>query len=268
VHWFCTTRRKKRAKTRSAVADLSDADFADHFSGHASEYAAYRPQYPAALYQFLVDNCQQHQLAWDCATGNGQAALSLAGHFGRVVATDASTEQIAAAVPHPKIDYSVVRAESTGIAAASIDLVTVAQALHWFDIDDFFAEVARVVKPGGLLAAWSYEKSSAAEDIDPVLDAILDEVEDYWPPERDIVMNRYRDISFPWPEVDVPPISMVENWTVEQMLGYFRTWSASRRYQQDRGQDPVALYEVALRQAWGDRCRMVSWPLTIRVARR
>jgi SAM-dependent methyltransferase len=247
---------------------ISGRNFPDHFSGHASDYAAYRPQYPEALYRFLSDNCQQHQLAWDCATGNGQAALSLAGYFEHVVATDASAEQIVAAAAHPKLSYFVAPAESSGIAAASVDLVTVAQALHWFDTEAFFAEVTRTVKPGGLLAAWSYEKSSVDADIDPILDAIFDEVEDYWPPERDIVMNRYRDIEFPWPEVEVPPISMIEDWTVEQMLGYCRTWSAAKRYHVDRGVDPVAAHESELRHAWGEARSAVSWPLAIRVVRR
>jgi SAM-dependent methyltransferase len=246
----------------------SGHNFPDHFSGHASDYAEYRPQYPEALYRFLTDNCQQHELAWDCATGNGQAALSLAGYFEHVVATDASAEQIVAAEAHLNISYFVAPAENSGIAAAFVDLVTVAQALHWFDTEAFFAEVTRIVKPGGLLAAWSYEKSSVDADIDPILDAIFDEVEDYWPPERDIVMNRYRDIEFSWPEIEVPPISMIEDWKVEQMLGYCRTWSAARRYYVDRGVDPVAAHESELRNAWGEARRAVSWPLTIRVVRR
>lgn len=267
MHWFFTTRRKKRARTHSVIAELNVPQFPDHFSGHAAEYATYRPRYPETLYQFLSDNCEHHQLAWDCATGSGQAAMSLAAYFERVVATDASTEQVASASAHPNIHYSVAPAEDSGISEASVDLVTVAQALHWFDIDEFFAEVTRVVKPGGLLAAWSYERASVDANIDPILDAIFDEVEDYWPPERAIVMNRYRDITFPWSELSVPPISMVENRTVEQVLGYFRTWSASKRYQEDRGADPVTLHESELRSAWGSANRAVSWPLTIRVCR-
>jgi len=242
--------------------------FPDHFSGHASEYATHRPYYPEALYRFLVDNCPQHDLAWDCATGNGQAAKSLAEHFERVIATDASAEQIEAAPARPDIEFRVAPAENSGIAATSVDLVTVAQALHWFDIPAFFDETTRVLKPGGLLAAWSYEKASVNAIIDPILDTIFDDVEDYWPPERDIVMNRYRDITFPWPEVEVPPISMTESWVVDQMLGYCRTWSASKRYQLDRGVDHVANHEPDLRQAWGEGSRVVNWPLTIRAARR
>lgn len=221
-----------------------------------------------ALYQFLADNCQRHQLAWDCATGNGQAALSLAGHFQAVIATDASEQQIASAEPHPQINYAVAAAESSGLDDSSVDLVTVAQALHWFDIEAFFAEAARVLRRGGLLSAWSYEVATVNDVVDPVFAAIMDEVEPFWPPQRTIVMNRYRDIEFPWDEVEVAPIAMQESWTVEQMLGYFRTWSATKRYQKEHGLDPIALHEETLRSAWGDVARTVSWPLTIKVARR
>ena len=123
------------------------------------------------------------------------------------------------------------------------------------------------MKPGGLLAAWSYEDSSVNDEVDFVYAAIFDEVEDYWPPQREIVMNSYRDIVFPWPELKVPAIAMTENWTVEQMLGYLRTWSATKRYQKDRGNDPIARHENALRSAWGDEARIVRWPLNFKVAR-
>ena len=267
MRWSCTTRRKKRAETHSAFAELSAPDFPDHFSGHASEYATFRPQYPEALYEFLADHCQQNDAAWDCATGNGQAALSLARHFKKIFATDASTEQIASAEPNQQISYSIAPAESSGIEDASVDLVTIAQALHWFDIDAFFAEVTRVLKQGGLLAAWSYEASSVSDEVDLVFAAIFDEVEDYWPPQREIVMNNYRDIVFPWPELEVPAVAMTESWVVEQMLGYLRTWSATRRYQNHRGNDPIARHEKALRRAWGSGARIVSWPLNFKVAR-
>jgi SAM-dependent methyltransferase len=247
---------------------ISNRSFSDHFSGHASEYAAHRPRYPEALYQFLADQCQDHCLAWDCATGNGQAALSLTEYFDRVIASDASAKQVAAATAHPKIFYTVAPAESSGIEEASIDLLTIAQALHWFDLDAFFAEANRVVKPGGLLAAWTYADSRVNSEVDSVIDSVIEEVEDYWPPERDIVMNLYRDIIFPWTEIEVPAVRMQENWTVDQLLGYFRTWSASKRYQKDRGADPVSLHESALRHAWGDSKRTVTWPLTLKVIRR
>ena len=271
--WSCTTKRKKKVKTRSVSFRssgtlISNSSFSDHFSGHASEYAAHRPHYPEALYRFLAEQCQDHKLAWDCATGNGQAALSLTEYFDRVIATDASAEQVAAATAHPKLSYAVASAQSSGLEKASIDLLTIAQALHWFDLGAFFKEANRVVKPGGLLAAWTYGDSSVNGEVDAVIADVLNAVERYWPPERDIVMNDYRDITFPWTEIEVPPIRMQENWTVDQMLGYFRTWSASKRYQQDCGADPVSLHESAMRHAWGTATRTVTWPLTVKVVRR
>jgi ubiquinone/menaquinone biosynthesis C-methylase UbiE len=251
---------------------LSPADFPrhfpDHFSGHANDYAEYRPQYPDQLYGFLADNCVGRGLAWDCATGNGQAALSLVRHFDRVIATDASGTQIAAAKPHPDIRYAVATAEHSGLDAASIDLVTVAQALHWFDTDAFFAEATRVLKPGGIMAAWSYEKCSVDADIDPVIEQIFAEVENYWPAEREIVVNRYSDIHYPWPLIEVPHYAMSADWDVEQVLGYFRTWSANKRYQQEHGLDPVCRHETDLRNAWGSARRTISWPLMVKAGRR
>jgi ubiquinone/menaquinone biosynthesis C-methylase UbiE len=238
--------------------------FPDYFSGHASDYAEYRPQSPGQLYRFLADNCVERRLAWDCATGNGQAAVSLIRFFDRVVATDASGTQIAAARPHPEIRYAVAAAEDSGLAEASVDLVTVAQALHWFNIDAFLAEATRVLKPGGIVAAWSYEKCSVDADIDPIIERIFAEVENHWPAERRIVENRYSDIDYPWTLLEVPQYSMSEHWRVEQALGYFRTWSASKRYQQKNGRDPISRHEMALRKAWGNAGRAISWPLTVK----
>jgi len=242
--------------------------FPDHFSGHASDYAEYRPRYPAQLYGFLADNCVENRLAWDCATGNGQAAMSLIRHFDQVIATDASGTQIAAAKPHPDIRYAVAMAEQSGLADASVDLVTVAQALHWFNKDAFLAEATRVLKPGGILAAWSYEKCRVDSNVDPVIEQIFAEVENYWPAERRIVENRYRDVNYSWPSIEVPQYSMSEDWHVQQALGYFRTWSASKHYQQEHGRDPVSRHEAALRNAWGDARRAIGWPLTIKAGRR
>jgi len=252
-------------------ADFPDqfpGQFPDHFSGHAGDYATYRPHYPDQLFRFLADNSSERRLAWDCATGNGQAALSLTRHFDRVIATDASDTQIAAAIAHPNIHYCVAAAERSGLDDASVDLVTVAQALHWFNTEAFLAETTRVLKPGGILAAWSYEKCSVNADVDPVFEQLLAEVENHWPAERSIVANRYRDINYPWPLIEVPQFSMSEDWHVDQALGYFRTWSASKRYQLEHKRDPVSRHEAALRHAWGDARRPISWPLTVKAGRR
>lgn len=226
----------------------------------------FRPRYPSELFPFLASLCNCHEVALDCATGSGQAAVALTEYFERVLATDASPQQIAAAQKHRNIQYWVRPAEESGLNDASVDLVTVAQALHWFDIDAFLAEAGRVLKPGGVLAVWTYDDCKVSPEIDGILDRILSDIEEYWPPEREIVFNRYRDIALPWAEAKVPGMDMTELWTVELQLGYMRTWSATSRYLKDRGEDPVARHEVDLRRVWGEKGRLVNWPLTIRAS--
>lgn len=242
-------------------------NFHDHFSGHAASYATCRPTYPDELFHILAESCVQHRLAWDCATGNGQAAAAVARHFARVIATDASAEQIKAATPQRGVEFRVGRAEESGIEDRSVDLITVAQALHWFDIDRFFAEAERVLAPGGVLAVWSYERCSVNAECDRVIERIFAEVEEYWPPERSIVEGGYKDVDMPFTALSLPPISMNMQWTVTDALGYFRTWSASRRYLAERGRDPFAGLEESLRIAWGSGRRSMRWPLTCRAGR-
>ncbi len=241
--------------------------FKDHFSGHAESYAAYRPTYPDGLFRFLADCCGHTRHAWDCATGNGQTAIALVPWFDRLTATDASATQIAAARPHPGIEYRVARAEESGLPDDSVDLVTVSQALHWFDIDRFMAEVLRVLVPGGVLAAWSYELCT----VDPAIDAVIldfyKRIDGYWPPERRIVEERYGGIVFPMPAIPAPDFEMTAVWSADDMLGYLRTWSASQRFLKDRGLDPVDTLEEPLRAAWGDGERQVRWPLALKVGR-
>jgi SAM-dependent methyltransferase len=241
--------------------------FKDHFSGHADRYAAYRPTYPDALFDFLADCCHDRRHAWDCATGSGQTAIALTHYFARISATDASTAQVEAAKAHPKIDYRVATAEASGLAPASVDLITVSQALHWFDIDRFFDEAVRVLVPGGVLAAWSYGLCH----VDPACDAIVlglyQDLDAYWPPERQLVEDGYRHITLPMPAIAAPGFEMSAAWRVDALLGYLRTWSACQRYWRDRGSDPVASIEDALRLAWGDGPRDVRWPLALKLGR-
>jgi SAM-dependent methyltransferase len=241
--------------------------FKDHFSGHADSYAAYRPTYPPALMQFLADCCQQRRVAWDCATGNGQTALALTCYFEHVIATDASAAQIEAARPHPKVAYRVASAESSSLDAHSLDLITVSQALHWFDIDRFFEEAMRVLVPGGVLSAWSYELCMVDPDIDAQILALYREIDEYWPPERRIVEARYRDIELPMPPIASPDFEMTAKWTVDSMLGYLRTWSASQRYLHEKGVDPVDSAEELLRAFWGPGTREVRWPIALKIGR-
>lgn len=209
-------------------------------------------------------------LAWDCATGNGQAASSLAPRFDRVVATDGSAEQIALAVPAKNIEYRVARAESSGLPDHSADLVTVAQALHWLDHDAFYKEVRRVSIFGGIIAAWSYGACHAGSDVEPLLREFEHEtVGPYWHPERKWVDEGYRTIPFPFEEVRVPSFELRKEWTLTQVGEYLRSWSAVAKYVRERGKDPVAPLLERLASRWGsvERTRVMTWPLGIRVGR-
>lgn len=247
-------------------------NFKDHFSRLAAQYAEFRPRYPGALYDFLAKASPAQKRAWDCACGSGQATLDLAERFESVIGTDASAQQIAAAPAHPRVTYGVARAEESGLESNSVDLVTVAQSLHWFDRPLFYAEAERVLRPSGLLAVWTYAMPRLNEaPIDKLLQTYYwDTVGEYWPPERRHVENGYRSINFPFAEITSPSLSMRESWTQAQFVGYLRSWSATGRYVDARGEDPVAALEVVLGPAWGEstRARTVSWPLSLRVGRR
>lgn len=245
--------------------------FKDHFSGHAGDYANFRPTYPAALFQWLSDHSPDTKLAWDCATGNGQAARALAGHFDRVIATDASREQVEQAVEHPRIRFRVEPAEHSSLEPGSVDLVTVAQAYHWFDHDAFHDEVRRVLKPGGLLAAWTYTLAIISPAVDELVFELYEKVlGDYWPPERAYIDRNYQDFILPWNDIQPPGFSMTAHWSVEGLIGYLGTWSALRRYISDTGRNPMEKFGPALTDAWGpaDRTRQVKWPLVVRACRR
>ncbi len=244
------------------------ARFKDHFSAHSGSYAEFRPLYPDALFEFLADACYSRDLAWDCGTGNGQAARSLAPHFAKIVATDASERQISNARPHSQIVFRAAAAEDSALDGASVDLITVAQALHWFDINRFFDEACRVLKPGGVLAAWCYERCVVEPTCNEVIEKIFTEIEPHWPPERDMVEDRYRSITLPVAELQTEGFAMHATWAATDMLGYMRTWSASQRYLQANGIDPVAEFEDELNTRWGSGRREVLWPITLKAGRK
>lgn len=211
---------------------------------------------------------REHRVALDCGTGNGQAARGLATHFDRVIGTDPSEEQISRATPHARIEYVVARAEFCCLSTGSVDLVTAAQALHWFDPPAFFAEATRVLTTEGAIAIWGYG--------DPILDsAPLQQtlhrfnrgtLEPYWFPERQLLLDGYRTIPFPFDEVPLPALEMTMSWTLAELAGYLRTWSSTARYAAEHGFDPVTDVEKALSRDWGapDTARVVRWPLRIR----
>lgn len=246
------------------------ANFEDHFSKGAGYYARYRPQYPGELFVYLASISPGRRLAWDCGTGNGQAALELAKHFERVVATDASADQIAQAFPHERVDYRVERAEDVSLEGGSVDLVTVAIAVHWFDLEPFYQAVRRVARPGGILAVWLYHLPV----IDPAIDPILahyynDVVAGFWPERFHYMADRYQTLPFPFEELNPPAFQMQADWDLTQITGFLNSWSATQRYQQARHQHPVGVIWQELSAAWGkpDLHRSIHWPVYMRVGR-
>jgi ubiquinone/menaquinone biosynthesis C-methylase UbiE len=249
------------------------AGFHDHFSKVAKRYADFRPHYPPALFDFLATLVPRNSLVWDCAAGSGQATVDLAARFDRIIATDGSADQIGSAPRLPGVEYRVALAEQSGLPDASIDLITVAQALHWFNHELFFKEVNRVLKPGGALAVWVYATCSVEGD---QVNAIAQDyysniVGPYWPPERRMTEDGYRTIVIPLPEMTgLPSFRMEARWTMDQMLGYFSTWSATNRFMKEKGRNPLEPLRETLAKVWGDpdNPRSIIWPLYVRIARK
>lgn len=245
--------------------------FKDHFSGLAAGYRCYRPRYPASLFDYLATLTPRRGLVWDCATGSGQAARALASRFELVCATDASASQLARAIAHPRIVYRLAPADSVPLADESVDLVTVGQALHWFDVARFFDEVRRVLRQGGIIGVWSYGVVRVAPEIDALVDHLYRFVlGNWWPPERRLIDAGREGLDVPFREVDVPPFRMIERWTRDEFVGYLRTWSAVARYRAATGQDPLAPVASELARTWPDGLerRAVTWPFHLRVAAR
>jgi SAM-dependent methyltransferase len=244
--------------------------FKDHFSRQAADYAKFRPGYPQELFDYLGNIAPSRQLAWDCGTGNGQAAVGLASVFDRVIATDASEKQISNAQPYGRVEYRVAPAEDSGIDSGTVDLVMVAQALHWFDLSRFYADAQRVLKPEGVLAASAYNLLHIGPAIDEVVNRYYYEVVGaYWPLERKLV-EQFDDLPFPFQEIDSPKFEMTASWNLDHLVGYLRTWSSTQRFIAAKGSDPLKQIMDELGAAWGtpEQTRNVVWPLTLRVGRK
>jgi SAM-dependent methyltransferase len=227
--------------------------FIDLFSEKSDLYAAARPQYPDSLYKFLASCTRSEERAWDCGAGNGQSAVKLAEYFSEVYATDASEQQIANAIQKNGVFYSVQPAEHTTFANDYFDIVTVAQALHWFDLDRFWLEVQRVLKRDGIFAAWGYDWFSISPEIDDVVQKnILEIIAPYWSPRAQLVWNGYRDVKLPFPSISVPPIMMEISWNLLELLNYLHTWSATRQCMEQQGTGFFEILGQQLLQVWGE----------------
>jgi len=244
--------------------------FKDHFSQQAVDYARYRPDYPAALFEYLASLAPSRKIAWDCGAGNGQAALGLAPYFDLVIATDPSEQQIRQATPHEKIKYVVAPAEQTDILPQTVDLIAVAQALHWFDFARFHAEVRRVAQPRAIIAVWMYNLLYTEPAVTKIINEYyFDIVGPYWPPERTHIESEYRTIPFPFAEIHAPAFKLERHWTLAELLGYLNTWSATQRYLAQHGAHPLEKIADKLTAAWGDgeTAKRLEWPLLLRVGK-
>jgi SAM-dependent methyltransferase len=242
--------------------------FKDHFSQTASAYAAQRPRYPLELARYLAELAPARRRAWDAGCGSGQMSLLLAEHFARVVATDASAEQLAHATQDTRVVYVRARAEQSGVASRSTELAVSAQAAHWFDLPAYFTEIRRVVRRGGIIALAGYGNMAVMPRIDAVVSHFYyDVVGPFWPPERQMVEDAYRSIEFPFRETQAPEFQMMADWNLEQVLGYIGTWSAVWRIRKERGPEPFAEFRTRMAEAWGTPAtvRRIVWPLALRV---
>jgi len=245
----------------------------DRFSGHANLYAQYRIDYPTELYDFVLSFAAGRQKAWDCATGNGQVASVLSDFFAAVDATDISETQLLLAVKKTNIHYQISRAEQTPFADHTFDLITVAQAVHWFNVDAFHQEVRRVARPGGVIAEWGYGlvqlgQSKIGPDLDPImLDFYRNRIGPYWDPQRKFIDNAYATLPFPFADVQRAEFTAHRTWSLERFLNYLRTWSAVRQYIHENEEDPIIRLGEEFAAGWGDGEREVQFPIFLRVGR-
>lgn len=214
------------------------------FSVASNAYARSRPQCPRELFDWLACECPVRDRTWDCATGNGQAALGLASHFASVEATDISPQQVEHGFCATNIAYSVQPAEETTFQAASFDLVAVAQALHWFHLKRFWAEVQRTSKLGAFFCAWGYSWFECDRELEvSFLSRLGDILEPYWAAENHILWRGYRpqEVDFPFSHVEAPSFTIDVSWDIQEILDHVRTWSAYKR----ATADPEAVQSIA-----------------------
>ena len=245
-------------------------NFHDHFSAVAAQYAQARPEYPRALFDWIASEVSPRALAWEAGCGSGQASRDLATIFDRVHATDPSAAQITQAQAPANVVFAVEPGESCSLPDASVDAVCVAQALHWFDQPRFFAECDRVLKPGGTLIAWGYQDMVAPAGVDAALDPFRKDIEAYWPPERRLIDEAYAGFAWPFEHIDTPHLELTAEWTLPRMLGYFSSYSATKRFIDANGRDPVAAHAANIAAAWGAPAtvRTLRWPLFVHARRK
>ncbi|PWS27723.1 SAM-dependent methyltransferase [Pedobacter yonginense] len=241
----------------------------DNFSTQSEGYSIYRPTYPKELYDYLFSLVENKQRAWDCATGNGQVARVLAGEFDAVYASDMSENQLKNALKLPNITYKIEPAETTSAADASFDLITVAQAIHWFNFEQFYTEVKRTLKPNGLFAVIGYGLMQIDKKVDQSIYKLYEDIlGKYWDPERRYIEEGYKTIPFPFEEIIAPHFQIKTKWDFNQMVGYLNTWSSLQHYKKANDRNPLEYMLTELKMAWGDDAEKdVIFPILLRVGR-
>lgn len=245
-------------------------NFKDNFSRQSDIYLKYRPLYPDELYAYLATLTNEHELAWDCGTGNGQAAIGLAPFYDKVIATDPSEQQIGNAIPHEKVQYLVEKAEHVSMEPGTADIITAANALHWFDIDVFYKATVRVSKPNGLIAVWAYGNPCINTEIDRVVDSYHDDIlGTYWLPENRLVEDKYSTLPFPFAKIETPAFSCERSMNLDEFIGYLNTWSATQRFIVQNQFNPTEQVRKELLPVWGDPLqeKKLTWDLTLKVGR-
>jgi SAM-dependent methyltransferase len=249
---------------------MTNTNFKDHFSSGSAGYAAHRPTYPMALVDELASISPAPERALDCGCGTGQLSVLLAERFNEVIATDASAAQIANAQPHDGVKYRTALAEDSGLREMSVDLITVAQAAHWLDLEKFYAESRRVARPRAVIALITYGILNIEGPVDRLVQHFYyDTIHPFWPEERCHVEDGYRSLPFPFQEVALPKLAIEVMWRLEDLVGYINTWSAVKAAENILGSSPIACFTDQLRNDWGDptSLRRVTFPLSIRAGR-
>ncbi len=242
----------------------------DNFSQQAAAYAQYRPQYPQTLYQLLQRIIKHHRLAWDCGTGNGQVATQLAIFFDKVIATDASTPQLAVAQSLPNLEYRLATAENSGLPSHSVDLITVAQAIHWFNIEAFYREVYRVARDEAIVAIWGYGLLTVSPAIDEIIrELYTNTLGQYWDPARKHLDDAYQNIPFPFQIIPTPRFKMQLLWSLPELIGYLNTWSSVQKFITANNSNPVTLIEPTLQRMWDKHSilKPIAWDIYLKVGR-
>ena len=245
--------------------------FKDNFSKHAEIYLKFRPTYPPELYDFLSGLTSGHNLAWDCGTGNGQSAIKIADHYEQVYASDPSKEQIRNAIPHERIIYKVENAETPGsLEDNSVDLITVAQAVHWFDFGKFCHQVHRVLKTDGIISVWGYGIPTINKELDSIIKDFHDNVVgEFWLPENKLIEKEYSTIPFPFHEIQTPDFFIKKQVSLTDTLGHLRSWSATQKYIDHNKTDPLDLLSRKLQDHWqdGEKQKEMTWKLILKVGK-